>query len=331
MATIEVNGTTLAYDEAGPKDAPAIVFSHSLFFNRRMFDYYLENFSSDYRVITYDHRGQGESAQAPLEQLDMDTLTDDAAALIEALDLGPCHFVGNSMGGFIALRLAARRPDLLRSAVALNSSAEEEHQLAAFEPLVEAAKAKGTAELIDVLMYIMFGDTSIAEETPAAKQWRLHMLSLPNSIGNSAHQVIHRRSIVDELSSTTVPVLAIAGSEDRLPAADLVGEHRHCYRRSARHDRGCRTLGERGATGGRRTASTRAFRARRRALTVLLSRGQPRLTGSDSLGAGGVDRQHSVQCGQSDRASSCPSPRDDGEGYVLASLVAGRDQDLHTR
>ncbi|MFH5211821.1 alpha/beta fold hydrolase [Antrihabitans sp. NCIMB 15449] len=214
MASIDVNGTTLAYDEAGPKDATAIVFSHSLFFNRAMFDYYLQNFSPQYRVVTYDHRGQGESASAPLDELDMDTLTDDAAALIEALDLGPCHFVGNSMGGFVALRLAARRPDLLRSAVALNSSAEEEHKLAEFEPVVAAARDKGPAELIDILMYIMFGDTSIAEETPAAKHWRLHMLSLPNSIADSAHQVIHRRSIVDELASTKVPVLAIAGSED---------------------------------------------------------------------------------------------------------------------
>jgi 3-oxoadipate enol-lactonase len=214
MAMIDVNGTTLAYDEAGPKDATAIVFSHSLFFDRHMFDYYLANFSSNYHVVTYDHRGQGESAQAPLEELDMDTLTDDAAGLIEALGLGPCHFVGNSMGGFISLRLAARRPELLRSAVALGSSAEVEYQLAAFEPLVEALKEKGAAELIDVLMHIMFGDTSIAQETPAAKHWRASMSSLPNSIGNAAHQVVHRRAIVDELASTTIPVLAIAGAED---------------------------------------------------------------------------------------------------------------------
>jgi 3-oxoadipate enol-lactonase len=214
MAMIDVNGTTLAYDEAGPKDATAIVFSHSLFFDRHMFDYYLANLATKYRVVTYDHRGQGESAQAPLEELDMDTLTADAAALIEALDLGPCHFAGNSMGGFISLRLAARRPDLLRSAIALNSSAEVEHQLAAFEPLVEAMKVDGTAELIDALMHITFGDTSLAQETPAAKQWRAHMLALPNTIGNSAHQVIHRHAIVDELAETTIPVLAIAGAED---------------------------------------------------------------------------------------------------------------------
>ncbi len=42
---------------------------------------------------------------------------DDLGALIEQLDLGPTHVVGNSGGAAIALRLAAKRPDLLRSLV----------------------------------------------------------------------------------------------------------------------------------------------------------------------------------------------------------------------
>jgi 3-oxoadipate enol-lactonase len=261
MAMIDVNGTTLAYDETGPNDATAIVFSHSLFLDRHMFDYYLANLSSNYRVVTYDHRGQGESATAPLEELDMDTLTADAAALIQALDLGPCHFAGNSMGGFISLRLAARRPDLLRSAIALNSSAEVEHELAAFEPLVEAMKTTGTDELIDALMHIMFGDTSIAQQTPQAKHWRSHMLALPNSIGNSAHQVIHRRAILDELASTHGSCARDRRRRrPRLPAAHLVGEHRRRDRRSARDRRGSRPLRERGTTRDRRRTAERPSR-----------------------------------------------------------------------
>ncbi|MFT7009779.1 MAG: 3-oxoadipate enol-lactonase, partial [Colwellia sp.] len=40
------------------------------------------------------------------------------------------------MGGFIALRLAARRPDLLKGAIILGSSAELEYKLAEFSPLI---------------------------------------------------------------------------------------------------------------------------------------------------------------------------------------------------
>ena len=214
MPNIDVNDTTLAYDEVGDPDGIPLLLSHSLFFTRRMFDPLIEQLGAGYRVVAYDHRGQGESAPAPVEQLDMDTLSEDAAALIEALDLGPCHVVGNSMGGFIALRLAARRPDLVRSAVAVGSSAEEEHSLAAFAPLVAHMQANGTADVIDTLMHIMYGDTSLAEPSAQTLAWRTYMLGLDRSIGDAAHQVIHRRRLVEELDGCGVPVLAIAGAED---------------------------------------------------------------------------------------------------------------------
>ncbi len=214
MPTIEVNGTTLAYTDTGPRDGTALLLSHSLFFHRGMFAPLVAQLGGDVRVVSYDHRGQGESAAAPLAELDMDVLTEDAAALIRALNLGRVHAVGNSMGGFVALRLAARHPELLRSAVALGSSAEPEHQLAEFAPLVAQLQTAGVTDVVDVLMYIMFGDASLAAATPATVEWRAYIAGLPASIGDAAHQVIHRRGIVDELAGTGIPVLAIAGSQD---------------------------------------------------------------------------------------------------------------------
>jgi 3-oxoadipate enol-lactonase len=159
----------------------------------------------------------------------MDTLADDAAALIEALDLAPCHFVGNSMGGFIALRLAARRPDLLRSAVAMGSSAEEEYKKGDFGPLVSHMQEHGTTEVIDSLMYIMFGDSTMQdpEKKRLREEWRDYMLGLPSPIGDAAHGVVYRERVLDELSDATVPVLAIAGEEDHayeVPLSENIAE-----------------------------------------------------------------------------------------------------------
>ena len=211
---VPVNGTELYVQDVGPRDAPALVFCHSLFFNADMFAAQVERFSGSYRVVTYDHRGQGRSAPAPVDQLDMDTVADDAAALIETLGLAPCHAVGNSMGGFTTLRLAARRPDLLRSAVALGSSGDEEGRKAEFGPLVEHLQEHGARDVIDTLMYIMFGDTTLAERPELTRPRREYMLHLGPSIGDAAHGVVHRTAVREELAGTSVPVLAVAGAED---------------------------------------------------------------------------------------------------------------------
>jgi pimeloyl-ACP methyl ester carboxylesterase len=115
MATIAVNGTTINYVDEGPRDAPALVFAHSMFFDHRMFAAQAAELSTHHRVIRYDLRGQGDSQRHPREALDFDTQTEDARQLIAELALRDVTFVGNSMGGFIGLRLAARHPDLLRS------------------------------------------------------------------------------------------------------------------------------------------------------------------------------------------------------------------------
>jgi 3-oxoadipate enol-lactonase len=214
MAIADVNGTQLSYIDVGPREATPIVFSHSLFFDHTMFAALIDRFSDDYRVVAYDHRGQGSSAPGTREELSVDNLTLDAAALIEHLELSRCHVVGNSLGGFVALRLAARHPELVLSAVAVGSSAEEEHKLDEFAPLVDHVAANGVADVLDTLVYIMFGDTSISEGGPALLEWRGFMSELEPRIADAAHGVIHRTSIVSELQGTSVPILAIAGAED---------------------------------------------------------------------------------------------------------------------
>ncbi len=216
MPNINVNGTTLFYYDQGPKEAPVLILSHSLFFDHKMFIHQIESLSKTFRVISYDHRDQGQSARSDLQIVDMDTLTDDAMALIEALNLSPCFFAGNSMGGFIALRLAARRPDLLRGCIVLGSSAELEYKLAEFSPLIDGLEAQGTEPFIDTLMYIMFGDDYLADQsrTDEREYWRNSMLDLGTDIARSARGVIHRTGVLDELKNCKVPLLVLSGEQD---------------------------------------------------------------------------------------------------------------------
>ncbi|WP_413520907.1 alpha/beta fold hydrolase [Psychrobacter glacincola] len=216
MPNINVNGTTLFYDDQGPKDSQVLVMCHSLFFDQKMFAHQIECFSKAIRVVSYDLRDQGQSTRSDLKSVDMDTHTDDAIALIEALNLAPCFFAGNSMGGFIALRLAARRPDLLKGYIVLGSSGQLEFKLADFSPLIDGVEAQGTEPFIDTLMYIMFGDDYLADASRASEReyWRDHMLKLGPDITRSAHGVIYRTGVLDELKGCKVPMLVLAGEQD---------------------------------------------------------------------------------------------------------------------
>jgi 3-oxoadipate enol-lactonase len=232
MPTINVNGITLFYEDQGPKDAPALVMSHSLFFNNQMFVHQAEQLTKSIRVVRYDDRDQGQSARSKLESVDMDTLTDDAVALIKALNLAPCFFAGNSMGGFVALRLAARHPNLVKGCIVLGTSGELEYKLAEFAPLVEGIRAQGTEPFIDTLMYIMFSDAYLAD--PACKTerefWRNYMLKLGPDIARSAHGVIHRKGVLDELKGCKVPLLVLAGEQDHayeVPLSKNIAEAVH--------------------------------------------------------------------------------------------------------
>lgn len=216
LPNINVNGTTLVYNDQGPKDAPVLVMCHSLFFDQTMFAHQTEYFSKTIRIVSYDLRDQGQSARSDLKSVDMNTHTDDAIALIEALNLAPCFFAGNSMGGFIALRLASRRPDLLKGCIVLGSSGELEYKLSDFSPLIDGVNAQGTEPFIDTLMYIMFGDNYLADASRASEReyWRDHMLKLGPDIARSAHGVIHRTGVLDEIKDCKVPMLILAGEQD---------------------------------------------------------------------------------------------------------------------
>jgi pimeloyl-ACP methyl ester carboxylesterase len=76
-------------------------------------------------VIRYDHRDTGQSTTGiPGEPAYGGwQLGRDCAGLIEALDVGPVHLVGISMGGGIGQLIALRHPELLASLTLLSTSA----------------------------------------------------------------------------------------------------------------------------------------------------------------------------------------------------------------
>ncbi|MDX6360834.1 MAG: hypothetical protein QOH37_3888 [Nocardioidaceae bacterium] len=76
-------------------------------------------------VVRYDHRDTGQSTTGTPGDPPYDgaQLGRDCTALIEALDVGPVHLAGLSMGGGIAQQIALQRPDLVSSLTLISTTA----------------------------------------------------------------------------------------------------------------------------------------------------------------------------------------------------------------
>lgn len=217
MPMLSVNGTELYYEDTGGSGQP-IIFSHGLLWSTRLYDPQVDALRGRYRCIAYDHRGQGRSAVPPESVIDMETLYLDAIGLIEKLGVKPCHFVGLSMGGFIGMRLAARRPDLLRSLVLLETSGEPEPlaSVPRYTLLNLIARLAGVRPVADPVMRIMFGKGFLNDPNRAEERalWRARLMENRKDVWRAVNGVIKRRGVTAELPSIRVPTLIVVGEED---------------------------------------------------------------------------------------------------------------------
>jgi pimeloyl-ACP methyl ester carboxylesterase len=214
MPIAQVNGTEIYYEIHG-NSPETIVFSHGLLWSGEMFREQVRYFKDRYTCITYDHRGQGRSADSK-EAFDMEKLYEDAVALLLHLKCTPCHFAGLSMGGFIAMRLAARRPDLLKSCILMETSADAEPNKFKYTLLNTIVKLFGVKSVTSKVMPIMFGQSFLKDPQKAGlrAEWMDKLEANRKSITHSVEAVIGRRPVFDELKRIQLPVLILVGDED---------------------------------------------------------------------------------------------------------------------
>lgn len=120
MPFADIDGVRLYFEEAGEGDPP-MLFVHGWACNLAHLAPQALHFGSTHRVVSVDLRGHGRSDQ-PDQDYTMARFADDLAALCRETDLDRPVVVGHSMGGSIALELAARHPEALRAAVLVDSA-----------------------------------------------------------------------------------------------------------------------------------------------------------------------------------------------------------------
>jgi pimeloyl-ACP methyl ester carboxylesterase len=214
MRAMQVNGAELHVEDTGGT-GPAVVFSHGLLWSTRMWRFQIEALRGRFRCIAYDHRGQGQS-EVTASGYDMETLTQDAAALIESLGVAPVHFVGLSMGGFVGMRLGARRPEMLRTLALVETAADGEplYNVPKYQAMSLLSSVVGIRPFVPMIMKIMFGRSFLADPSKVVlrQQMRDELLGMDvRGMRRALDGVIFRKPFAE---TVRVPTMVVSGEED---------------------------------------------------------------------------------------------------------------------
>ena len=218
MPTIELNGTSLYYEDTGPgSTGETVAFSHGLLWTTEQFAPQIAALRDRYRCIAWDHRGQGRSAADHRECISIELVWQDAAQLLQKVAGGPVHFCGLSMGGFVGMRMAARRPDLVRSLLLLETSADPEpiENVPRYRLLTKVLKLLGPKVIKNKVAPIMLGKTLINDQARRSDlKAFVELMSRRRDIWRAVNGVVDRAGIHDELAKITAPTLILVGDED---------------------------------------------------------------------------------------------------------------------
>lgn len=221
MPYINLNNAKLYYEVEGNGEVP-IVFGHSMLFNLRMFDDQVNFLKSNYKCIRFDFRGQGKS-EVTDAGYDLDSLTNDTAKLITQLKCGPCHFIGFSMGGMVALRLATEHPELIRSLILIDTSSEPQDNMLRNRAMLFVGKYFGISILANKVMSMFFGSKFLKDKKRITirETWKNHFLANDQvGILKVIKGVIFRNGITQTLAQIKHPTIIMVGEKDILTDYD---------------------------------------------------------------------------------------------------------------
>lgn len=100
-------------------DGSPVLAIHGITANARAFDGLARALAPMHPVLAMDLRGRGES-DTPPDGYDVETHVSDAVAVLDAGKVGRCDIVGWSLGGKVALAMAALHPSRVRRIIVLD-------------------------------------------------------------------------------------------------------------------------------------------------------------------------------------------------------------------
>ena len=215
---------------------PPLVLVHGFMTSSYSFRYVIEPLARDYEVIVFDLPGAGRS-DAPDVPYPPDALADLIGEAMDKLGVTGSSVIGNSMGGYLAMRLALRRPDAMSRLVNLHSPGLATARMWALEAVLHLPLTDPLVDLLvrrDPLRWafrnVHYWDESLKSleeareyggplSTPEGRRAFIHYLG---DTMRASHMREFERAL-DELERFPIPLLMVYARRDPM-VPPVVGE-----------------------------------------------------------------------------------------------------------
>jgi pimeloyl-ACP methyl ester carboxylesterase len=200
---------SLYYERAGSGDPP-LLFVHGWCCDCTFFQPQFEHFRSSHAVTTLDLRGCG-SSDRPEDGYDVPSLADDLAWLCDEIQISRPVVIGHSLGGMIAIELAARHPSVPSAVVAddpgpINSLPETQRIYEGFALELEGPEGEAVRR---AWVEDGVGPTASADQ----RHWIVErMCSVPLSVAAAAIRGLTAWNGSAALALCTVPLLVLSSA-----------------------------------------------------------------------------------------------------------------------
>jgi 3-oxoadipate enol-lactonase len=210
MDRLFANGTVNAAQSG--KGPPLFLF-HSLLSDRASFDAIVSKLSQSFRVIVPELPGFGQSRAVS------GGLADVADRMAEAVKDGAggadTIVLGNGYGGFVALQMAIRHPNIAAKLILADCGAAfSDPGREAFRNMAAASKAKGLQAITDVAMRRLFAPAFQEQHPDLMRDRREAFLRTDPEVFRAACGALAELDLRPELGKVKVPVLVLVGEHD---------------------------------------------------------------------------------------------------------------------
>ena len=204
---------------SGVPGAPVLVLLHAFPLDHRMWDDVVQALPDDLTVLAPDLPGLGRSGLAGFDEPSLEAAADAVAASVRDAGATSAVVAGLSLGGYVALALAERHPELVAglALVDTKSTADDDAARANRLRLADEVEAAGTVDAVRAMSVSLLGETSRTARADLIARLEGWIVEQPPSgVAWSQRAMAARVDRTEVLRTFAGPATVVVGAQDQL-------------------------------------------------------------------------------------------------------------------